>query len=312
MGLSMAAAASGEPVFRFLQINDLHFVGSRQQDRGYAGANQRIDWLFERIRSHEFLPVYDFVVVLGDFVHGGTLESIEEEMPLMHVKLKSLGVPYHTVIGNHENRQSEGDSQYERAYCEAFGKDRDHYSFVHKGVEFVIVNNSGTATRRPPEVYAHRAKRLEEMLRANPRLPKVLCCHIPLVAVREEPVLKTSFGFASYKTMEPEVLEIVQSSRTRAVLSGHLHLTGKVKVGKVHHVSVSGTASYPHDIALYSVYTDRIEAEIVRLPSDLLTPETNIHGAKRHKRDFTDETHPDYTSYLMGSAAERRWTIDLA
>lgn len=113
--------------------------------------------------------------------------------------------------------------------------------------------------------------------------------------------------------MEPEILEMVQSktSRVRAVLSGHLHLTGKVQHGKVHHVSIAGTASYPHDIALYSVFPNRIEAEVIRLPYDLLVPETNIHGARRHKRDFTDTTHTDYSSYLMGTPSERRWTIAL-
>ena len=65
----------------------------------------------------------------------------------------------------------------------------------------------------------------------------------------------------------------------RAVLSGHLHLTGKIQLNQVHHVSISGTASYPHDVAMYSVFPDRIEAEVIRLPSDLLEPATNIHGA---------------------------------
>ncbi len=307
------AAPSAEPAFRFLQINDLHFVGPRQADKGYLHANKRIDWLFDRIRARDWLPAFDFVMVIGDFVHGGALETIQEEMPLMHARLNALGVPYYTVTGNHENRQSEGDDQYEAPYRAAFGSNRAHYSFVHKGIEWIVLNNSGSASRRPAEVYAERARRLETMLAANPRLPKVLCCHIPLVPVREEPVLKASFAFSSYKTMEPEILEIVQgkSSHIRAVLSGHLHLTGKVQRGKVHHVSISGTASYPHDMALYSVFPGRIEAEVVRLPSDLLAPETNIHGARRHKRDFTDTTHPDYSSYLMGTPAERRWTIAL-
>jgi 3',5'-cyclic AMP phosphodiesterase CpdA len=309
-----AAVPSGEPVFRFLQINDLHFAGPLQGDRGYLQANRRIEWLFERVRSRDLFPAFDFMIVLGDFVHGGTLESIQEEMPVMHAKLNGLGVPYYTVTGNHENRQSEGDDQYEAPYRAAFGSGRAHYSFVHKGIEFLILNNSGSAGRRPPEVFAERARRLESMLAANPKVPKVLCCHIPLTPVREEPVLKSSFGFNSYKTMEPEILEMVQakSSHVRAVLSGHLHLTGKVQSGKVHHVSISGTASYPHDIAMYAVFPDRIEAEVLRLPSDLLVPETNIHGARRHKRDFTDSLHPDYSSYLMGTPAERRWMIALS
>jgi len=312
-GAALAAAPATPPAFRFLQINDLHFVGPLQADKGYLRANQRIDWLFDRIRAREFFPAFDFIVVLGDFVHGGTLETIREEVPIMQARLEALGVPYYTVIGNHENRQAEGDPTYEGPYRSAFGTGRTHYSFVHKGVEFVILNNSGSATNRPVEVYTERLNRLQTMLSANPALPKVLCCHIPLISVRDEPILKTSFGFSSYRTKEPEILEVVQGKRSnvRAVLSGHLHLTGSAMEGRVRHVSISGTASYPHDVALYSVYADRIESEVIRLPSDLLTPETNIHGTRRHKREFTDSLHPDYTGYLMGNPGERRWTIPL-
>ena len=70
-------------------------------------------------------------------------------------------------------------------------------------------------------------------------------------------------------------------------------------------------ASYPHDMALFSVYDDRVDVEVVRLPSDLLTPETNIHGAVRFGKDFTDRLHADYTSYIMGNPSERRFSIPM-
>lgn len=308
---ALAAQTIPTPTFRFLQINDLHFVGPSQAGQGYLNANRRIDWLFERLQSRDFFPALDFVVVLGDFVHGGTLEKLQEEIPLMHAKLEALGLPYYTVIGNHENVQAEGDDKLEAPYRAAWGSQRAHYSFTHKGIEFLILNNSGSAVKRPPEIYRDRANQLDSMLRQHPALPKILCCHVPLVPVRDEAVLKASFGFASYKTMEPEVLELVQAkqSKVRAVLSGHLHLTGAVQQGAVKHVSIAGAASYPHDIALYSVYPDRIDSEVIRLPSDLLEVTTNIHGARRHKRDFTDTSHLEYSAYLMGNANERRWNI---
>jgi hypothetical protein len=54
-----------------------------------------------------------------------------------------------------------------------------------------------------------------------------------------------------------------------------------------------------------------LRTQLLRLPSDLLVPSTNIHGAHRYGRDFTDATHPDYTGYLMGSAAEREVLVPL-
>ena len=100
-------------------------------------------------------------------------------------------------------------------------------------------------------------------------------------------------------------------NKVLAVLSGHLHITGSVVKDGIHHISIAGLASYPHDIALYSVFSDRIEVEVIRVPSDLLMPVTNIHGARRHKKDFTDSTHPSYTQYIMGNENERRFSMQL-
>lgn len=305
-------AAVSEPVFRFLQINDVHYIGPSGKD-GYAEANRRADWLFERIRQQDFFPRLDFVMIAGDLVHGEGLDGLREELPIVREKLDGLGIPYYTAVGNHEVVQREGDPVYEKPYYDAFGAGRLQYSFVQRGVEFIVLNDSGTACRRPKSVYDERFRGLDGMLRANPRLPKLLFCHIPLVAIREEAVLAKSFGFASYKVKEPEILELVEtrSSNVRAVLAGHLHLTGVVREKAIVHASICGTASYPHDVAVYTVFPGRVEVEVVRLPSHLLDPSTNIHGSRRHGIDYTDRAHPDYTSYLMGNPAERRFTIGL-
>ena len=54
-----------------------------------------------------------------------------------------------------------------------------------------------------------------------------------------------------------------------------------------------------------------IETQVIRLPSHLLVPETNIHGSRRHGHDFTDAQHAEYTSYLSGGPGERRWRLEL-
>jgi 3',5'-cyclic AMP phosphodiesterase CpdA len=302
--------AAPEPLCRFLQINDLHYNGRNAKD-GYPDASRRVDWLFERIRKQDYFPRLDFLVAVGDMVHGESLDNLREELPAFREKMDGLGIPYYTVPGNHENVQREGDEVFEKPYRDAFGSGRLNYSFIRHGVEFLLLNDSGSATRRPKNVYEERVRNLDRMLGANPRLPKLLCCHIPLVAIREEAVLAKSFGFASYKVREPEVLELVEARRSnvRAVLSGHLHLTGMKRGKGIAHASICGTASYPHDVALYTMFPGRIEVEVVRLPSNLLVPETNIHGRGRHGIDYTDTAHADYTSYLMGTPAERRFTI---
>jgi len=310
--LAGCAAMAPQPLFRFLQINDVHYMGPSGK-HGYLDANRRAEWLFERIRKRDFFPPLDFVIGVGDLVHGESLDGLREEMPIVREKLDGLEIPYYTAVGNHEDVQREGDVVFEKPYRGAFGENRLQYSFVHRGVEFIVLNDSGSATRRPQGVFDARLRGLDRLLKANPRLPKLLFCHIPLVAIREEAVLAKSFGFSSYKVKEPEVLELVQAhtSNVRAVLSGHLHLTGMVKERNVVHASICGTASFPHDVAVYTVFSGRVEVKVVRLPSNLLMPATNIHGRGRHSVDYTDRTHSDHTSYLMGNPAERRFTIEL-
>jgi hypothetical protein len=134
-----------------------------------------------------------------------------------------------------------------------------------------------------------------------------------MIPIREEPVLAKSFGFVSYATKDPELLSLVDehAESIAAVLSGHLHLTGVVVRKGVHHISVSGTASYPCDFASFDVFPDRIHMRIQSLPEELRTPETNIHGRRRHKVDFTDASHPTAESYVCGNPSERDVEITL-
>ena len=88
---------------------------------------------------------------------------------------------------------------------------------------------------------------LRHTLDASPDEPTILCCHIPLIPLREERVLSRSFGFKSYAAHDSELLETVEthSATVIAVLSGHLHLTGVVRKRDIFHIVPSGSATYP-------------------------------------------------------------------
>lgn len=308
-----------EPKFRFLQINDLHIqsINSRYQSKigaTYQNANARAFWLLEAMQNTGFFPPLDFVLAIGDLVHGGTLDGVKYDMDFFYRHFVSaIPIPLYPVMGNHENVQQEGNPENEEPYIQAFGKDKLNYSFVHKGLHFIVLNNSGTWAVNDPRIIGYRLATFKEMLDKEPDLPKIICCHIPLIPVREKKVLAESFGFRSYYTKEPELLALIEQNKKKvlAVLSGHLHLSGVVKEQSVYHISLSGLASYPHDMAIYSVFENSIEAEFIRVPSDLLEPSTNIHGAGRHRMDYRDNLHPDYTSYIMGIASERRFTMPI-
>ena len=312
---SRPVVPEGEPLFRFLQLNDTHYQSPQAEviHPTYNQANARVHWVLDAIRGGGFFPPLEFVLHVGDLTHQHSADR-RRELRAFKALLDTLPIPTYPVIGNHDNVQGEGYPEKEAPYREVFG-DRFDYTFEHRGLGFVVVDVSGTGMADlPPERVARRARLLREHLESFGRRPVIVACHVPLVPLRELPVLTKTFGFDSYQVREPGLMEIVSDRRYQvaAVLSGHLHLSGAVWVDGVAQIDVCGTASYPHDVAVHTVYANCLETRFVRLPSDLLVPSTNIHGAHRFGRDFTDAGHPDYTSYLMGTAEERLIRVPLS
>jgi hypothetical protein len=310
-GTDGRAATVDPPLFRFLQINDVHV----QQEHGfthptYRDANRRARWLLANLANPEFVPPLDFVLLNGDMIHQGTLESNRDAFAFLRTLLPEFSVPYYPVVGNHEVSQHEGDPLWEEPYVSTYGDGRQFYSFVHKGVAFVIFNNAGTGEGFDERVYRLRHERLRAMLEQHAGTPTIVVCHIPVYPVRQGAVLAESFGFHSWRTVEPEIGRLLEGQPSVvAILSGHLHLTGMASHHGIPQIVFAGTASFPHDIGLVSVWPRAITVEALRLPSNLLVPETNIHGVQRHGRDYTDDEHPTYTQYLMGNSDERLFSI---
>ena len=299
------------PLFRFLQINDVHV----QQEGGfthptYRDANRRAHWVIENLSNPEFFPPLDFVLLNGDMIHQGTLESNRDAFAYWRTLLPALPVPYYPVVGNHEVSQHEGDPLWEAPYVETYGEGKQFYAFVHREIAFIVFNNAGTGEGWGEEIYRSRYERLKELLEEHTGTPTLIVCHIPVYPVRQEDVLAKSFGFHSWRTVEPEIGRLLEEHPSViAILSGHLHLTGMTRQQGMAQIVFAGTASYPHDLGLFTVSQSAITVEALRLPSDLLVPETNIHGAKRHGIDYTDGDHRAYTQYLMGNSQERIFTL---
>lgn len=308
--MSRADDEGEKPEFRFLQWNDVHIDETEPPDYQLANGKMKylVNWANEK---GDVRP--DFVVGVGDMIHGGALATLAPDTRLQKRLLADLKVPFYPVIGNHENQQQEGSAEYEAAFCEAFGVDRTNYTVKHKGLLFVMLNDSGAPMSNTKDTGRRRNDWLRGVFKESAGVPKIICCHIPLIPIREEPVLAKSFGFVSYAAKDPELLSLVDehAESIAAVLSGHLHLTGVVVRKGVHHISVSGTASYPCDFASFDVFPDRIHMRIQSLPEELRTPETNIHGRRRHKVDFTDASHSTPESYICGNPSERDVEIPL-
>jgi len=310
-----ASGAMEKPLFRFAQVNDLHVQATepavktaRQQT--YKHANEKARWVVEAIREGKVVPPCDLVVGVGDVIHGESLERLEPDLGALREILKPLRCPLYPVVGNHEVVQQERSPQHLQPFRKAFGTAHTDYTFAYGGVLFVALNNSGAPSA---EAARQRNERLRDMLSAARDQPKIVLCHVPLISLRDEAVLAKSFGFASYRDHDPGTLGLIEEHRDTviAVLSGHLHLTGMKQQNGVFHVSIAGTASYPCDIAVYEVFSDRIEVAVKQLPDRLAKSEASIHGRQRHGRDFTDQEHRTPEEYQSGLAGERSFAIPL-
>lgn len=298
---------------RFAVFNDLHAQWAPgSTEPGYPGANERADWLLAQVAPGGALADIDFVMAAGDLIHGENLGAITVEMEELRRHAAALPVPFFPCCGNHEIRESEGDAAYEEPYRRAFGPEAFDYVVPAGAAEIIVLNNGGTfhvtATRREA-----RWDAFKRMLTARPEAPKILVCHVPLVPVRERDVLRESFGFRTFCTMEAELLDLldVHGQAVRLVISGHLHLTGAVERRGVRHLSVTGTASWPHDYAVITVTPQAIGVEVRSLPEALHEPASNIHGPPRHAHVFTDTAHPTAADYLRGRPEERKFSLPL-
>jgi hypothetical protein len=311
-----ARGADGRPLFRFVQTNDLHVQaeGPTTQPakrRGYNRANEKARWLVEAINRQDFCPLPDFVVGVGDLIHGEGLAQFGPDLKMLQEIIRPLRCTFFPVVGNHEVMQRERSPEYLKPYCDAFGKDRVDYTFTRGGILFVALNNAGAPDA---DAARQRNKWLREVLEKEPGLPKIVFCHIPLIPLREEAILAKSFGFRSYCDRDPGTLAILEehADKVIAVLSGHLHLTGMKTQRGICHLSLSGTASYPSDgAAVYEVFPDRLEVAVRQLPKALARSQSSIHSKPRHDRDYVDKEHDTPEAYQRGNPQERRFAIAL-
>ena len=129
--------------------------------------------------------------------------------------------------------------------------------------------------------------------------------------LRDEDILRRTFPYPSYRTREPEALELVRqhAGGILAVLSGHLHLTAAVQDNGVCHFCCAGLTHFPNDWAEFTVFADRIEVEVKQVPESLRSPAAESIHLRSVSGAAADSLHADPASYIMGAPGERHFSI---
>ena len=109
--------------FTFIAVNDLHYLDPKCEP-----------W-FERVvqQMKATVPRPEFVLVIGDVCENGT----PAQHGAIRAALDSLGLPFHTVIGNHDWTAPTDREAFDKNFPGS-----TNYSFVHRGWQFVGMDSS--------------------------------------------------------------------------------------------------------------------------------------------------------------------------
>jgi 3',5'-cyclic AMP phosphodiesterase CpdA len=180
--------------FRFLVVNDLHFMSPE------CGV-----WLEKLMRQMKSHAGVEFCLVAGDVTEHGKLEHHGAVREL----LSTLDMPTHVVVGNHDYDAAE---KSRKPYDKVFRK-QINYSFEHRGWQFIGLDTSEGLKFENTRIQPDTFRWVDETLfNLNKHRPTVVFTHFPVGAgVRYRPL------------NADELLEPFKPFNLQAIFSGHYH-----------------------------------------------------------------------------------------
>jgi 3',5'-cyclic AMP phosphodiesterase CpdA len=209
--------ASGEKVapFSFVQLSDAHVGFNGPPDPLGTKAFERA---VDMINALPQRP--DLVLFTGDLTHDTEDKNIHSQRMKQFQEIsKRINVPLIKCVPGEHDAGLDGGALYR----EFFGD--SNYSFDHRGVHFVALDN---VSRAKPEVGAEQLAWLKKDLgRFSKAAPIVVFTHRPLFDLRPDWEWFTSDG--------DEVMNVLSAYDNVTVLYGHIHRDDEHEINKVHH-----------------------------------------------------------------------------
>ena len=189
--------------FSFLVVNDLHYHDER--------CGPWFEKMVKQMNGHD--QKIDFCLMVGDLADNGKAEQFG---PLRDI-LRTLKMPSHVVIGNHDYRGAQDRKPFE----DVFGKSLN-YHFEHAGWQFLGLDSS-----EGQKVYTTVQPATFHWLDEN----------LPKLDKRKPTILFTHFPFGPYviyrSTNADEVLDRFKEFNLVAVYNGHFHSFTQRQRGRV-------------------------------------------------------------------------------
>lgn len=320
-GASIPSGDGEEPLFRMVQLNDIHLRSVARLDGQDLDAQDHYNTVAKNaavmrdILEERHDPRPDLIVAVGDIADDP--DDICHHMAAEYLgKFARVGIPVLPLAGNHEIVLRDSPDGAD-SYVRYFGGDLVDYAFHFRGVLFIMLFN-GWGDPPPGEDMGRRAAWLERTCERFPDTPKIVCAHIPFVPMRDPAALKPSFGFSSWIDLDDKqrVQQVLARHKDSiiAVLHGHLHLTSVVEMDGLTYICPSGVLSWPNHYACFDFYADRVRVRMRTGDWSLgkqsfpgMALGNGIH--ERHEREFTDARHATMRDYIMGNPDE--WDVTL-
>ena len=201
-GALKAAGANNSGAFRFLVVNDTHYMSPE------CGA-----WLQAVVRQMKSHQGIELCLHAGDLTEHGQ----REDLAVVRDIFRGLAVPTYGVIGNHDYL-----TQTDRRPYESIFRRWLNYVFMHRGWQFVGLDTTDGLRFEKTEIPDATFLWLDDHLRKlSQKSPTVILTHFPLGAG------------VSYRPLNADaLLERFKPFNLQAVFSGHFHGFTERKTGR--------------------------------------------------------------------------------
>jgi 3',5'-cyclic AMP phosphodiesterase CpdA len=162
----------------------------------------------------------DLVLFTGDLTHDSEDKDIHSQrMKLFQEISKRMNVPVIKHVPGEHDAGLDGGALYRDIFGETY------YSFDHRGVHFVALDN---VSRAKPEIGPEQLAWLKkDLARFHKSAPIVVFTHRPLFDLRPDWEWFTSDG--------DDVMNVLSAFENVTVLYGHIHRDDEHEVGHIHH-----------------------------------------------------------------------------
>ena len=207
--------ADADEDFFFVQISDTHW--------GFSGPPnpEAANTLREAVQAVNALPTQpDFIVFTGDLTHTTDDGGVRRKrMAEFREIVKDLRTQDHRYMpGEHDASLDAG-----KAFQEHFGA--THYSFDHKGVHFVVLDNVSDPAAKLGDAQIDWL--LRDLRPIAPDAPIVVFTHRPLFD------LAPSWDWATKDG--PKAIDLLQHWKHVTVFYGHIHQEHHFATGDIQH-----------------------------------------------------------------------------